>query len=187
MRWLLVAFGLVSAMTALAWLSAEKPRPAGGDGAAQVAATSSRDVGCPANARRANLDFTLKDMYGRDIKLADYKGKVLLVNFWATWCGPCQAEVPGFVDLQAKYKKQGLELVGISINDEAEQLPPFAREFKVNYPLLVGLDRQDVVDAYGVNAAIPVPVLVARDGRMCYKKVGLADLDQIEREIKSLL
>ncbi len=188
-RWVLVALAFVAAMTAIAWLTPSRPgagseRDAGGG---QLEATAQREVGCPANARRANFDFTLKDMYGRDVKLADYRGKVLLINFWATWCGPCQAEIPGFVDLQAKYKKKGLEVLGISINDEAKELPPFAREFNVNYPLLVGLDRDDVLDAYGPIGAIPVTVVVGRDGRMCYKKLGLADADQIEREIKSLL
>jgi peroxiredoxin len=188
-RWLLVALAFVAAMTAIAWLTPGRSTGASGrDGAtAPLQSTAQREVGCPANARRANFDFTLKDMYGRDVKLADYRGKVLLINFWATWCGPCQAEIPAFVDLQAKYKKKGLEVLGISINDEAKELPPFAREFKINYPLLVGLDRDDVLEAYGPIGAIPVTLLVGRDGRMCYAKLGLADADQIEREIKSLL
>ncbi|MGE5357717.1 MAG: TlpA family protein disulfide reductase [Bacteroidales bacterium] len=188
MRWLLVAFSLAAAMIAIAWLPMRSGAGAGAAGGPTAArASAEREAGCPASARRANLGFALKDMYGREVKLADYRGKVLLINFWATWCGPCQAEIPEFVDLQAKYKKQGLEVLGISINDEMEQLPPFAREFKINYPLLVGLDRDDVLDAYGPIGAIPVTLLVGRDGRMCYKKTGLADPDQIEREIKSLL
>ena len=85
------------------------------------------------------------------------------------------------------HKKQGFEIVGISINDEMQQLPPFAREFKINYPLLVGLDRDDVMQAYGPIGAIPVTMIVGRDGKMCYRRLGLADLDQVEREIKSLL
>jgi cytochrome c biogenesis protein CcmG, thiol:disulfide interchange protein DsbE len=186
-RWLLIAVGLVLAMTAIAWLPMRSAGRGAGDEAREAGASGERGAGCPANARPTNLDFTLKDMYGRDVKLADYRGKVLLINFWATWCGPCQAEIPAFVDLQAKYKKQGFEIVGISINDEMHQLPPFAREFRINYPLLVGLDRDDVLDAFGPIGAIPVTMIVGRDGKMCYKKLGLADVDQVEREIKSLL
>ncbi len=187
-RWLLVALAFVAAMTAIAWLTPNRFASDSDRGAATgPEAAAQREVGCPATARRAKLDFSMKDMYGRDVKLADYRGKVLLINFWATWCGPCQAEIPGFVDLQAKYKKRGFEVLGISINDEREQLPPFAREYKINYPLLVGLDRDDVMDAYGPIDAIPVTLVVGRDGRMCYTRKGLADLDQIEREIKSLL
>ncbi len=188
-RWMLIALGLAIAMTAIAWL----PMRSTSDGRAATAnaegqgTTGGRTIGCAANARPAKLDFTLKDMYGRDVKLADFKGKVLLINFWATWCGPCQAEIPAFVDLQNKYKKQGLEVVGISVDDEMKQLEPFAKEFNVNYPLLVGRDRDDVTEAYGPMAGIPVTVLVGRDGRMCYRRLGLADPEQVEREIKSLL
>ncbi len=181
-RWMLIAVGLAIAMTALASLSMHS----GGD-EQPAAAAGDAGAGCPVKARPANLEYTLKDMYGRDVKLADYRGKVVLLNFWATWCGPCQAEIPGFVELQAKYKKQGLEILGVSISDTMEQLPPFAKEFKINYPLLVGQDHDDLMQAYGATTAIPVTVLIARNGSICDRHMGLVDLDQVEREIKSLL
>jgi len=121
------------------------------------------------------------------VKLADYRGKVVLLNFWATWCGPCTAEIPGFVDLQAKYKKQGLEILGVSVSDSREDLQPFASRFKINYPLLVGLDHDDLMETYGAAEAIPVTVLIARTGAICDRHMGLMDLEQVEREIKSLL
>src|SRR5262245_6410724 len=70
---------------------------------------SGASASCPANAKVANLDFTMKDMTGRDVKLTDYKGKVILLDFWATWCGPCKYEIPGFVELQERYGKRGLQ------------------------------------------------------------------------------
>ena len=181
-RWMLLAVGLALAMTAVAALSM---RSAGDPDAATAGATPG--AGCPVKARPANLDFTLKDMYGRDVKLADYRGKVVLLNFWATWCAPCLAEIPGFVDLQAKYKKQGLEILGVSVSDSSEELQPFARRFKINYPLLVGQDHDDLMETYGAAVAIPVTVLIARNGTICDRHLAMVDLEQVEREIKSLL
>jgi thiol-disulfide isomerase/thioredoxin len=101
LRWMLVAVGLAVAMTAVAALSMRSSV-----GVDPAATGAPEGAGCPVKAHPANLAFTLKDMYGRAVKLSDYRGKVVLLNFWATWCGPCQAEIPGFVDLQARYKKR---------------------------------------------------------------------------------
>jgi len=189
-RWMLIALGLAMAMTAVAWLpmrSAGSGDPATATATSQAPAGAQQGAGCPVKPQPAKLDFTLKDMYGRDVKLSDYRGKVLLLNFWATWCGPCQVEIPGFVDLQAKYKKQGFEVLGVSVSDAREQLPPFAREFNINYPLLVGQDHDDLMEAYGATMAIPVTVLIARNGTICDRYMGIVDLEQVEREIKALL
>ncbi len=188
--WLLLAVGLAVAMTALAAVSM---RSAGGIENAAVSAGGEAPAGvqpgagCPVKGKEANLAFTLKDMYGRDVKLADYRGKVVLLNFWATWCGPCLAEIPAFVDLKAKYQKQGFEVLGVSVSDTQAQLPPFAREYKINYPLLVGQDHDDLMDAFGATSAIPVSVLIARNGTICDRHMGIVDLEQVEREIKALL
>lgn len=143
--------------------------------------------GCAANAHKANMDFTLKDMNGKDVRLADLKGKVVLVNFWATWCGPCRVEIPYFVELQEKYRSKGFFVVGISVDDPPEALPPFAKQFKINYPLVVGADREDVQNAFGPIFAVPISVIVGRDGRMCVKHIGPATKEQFESEIASLL
>lgn len=142
---------------------------------------------CPADAKPANLDFTVKDMQGKSVSLSAYKGKVILLDFWATWCPPCKAEIPGFVELQDAYGEKGLQVVGVSVDDPAEKLPPFAEEFKMNYPVLVGLGRDDLQDAYGPMWGIPTTFLISRDGKICRKHSGLVGKERYEQDIKALL
>jgi thiol-disulfide isomerase/thioredoxin len=136
--------------------------------------------------RPAPLHFTLKDMHGADVALASYKGKVIVVNFWATWCGPCKAEIPDLVTLQAKYGDD-LAILGVSVDDTPEQMKPYAAEYKINYPLLVGNGREDVQDAFGPLWGIPVSVIIDREGKIAKKHSGIASREQFEREITPLL
>src|SRR5207247_5298052 len=142
---------------------------------------------CPANAKPANLNFTLKDLNNKDVKLSLFKGKVILLDFWATWCGPCKIEIPWFIEFQNKYKPQGLEVVGVSVDDTIDKLKPYVAQMKMNYLVLQGLDHDDLQDAFGPIFGIPVTVLISRDGRMCTKHTGLSSKDAFEHEIKSLL
>jgi thiol-disulfide isomerase/thioredoxin len=134
----------------------------------------------------ARLDFTLKDMHGVDVHLASFKGKVILINFWATWCGPCKAEIPMLVELQQEYADD-LVVLGLSVDDTAEKLLPYAAEYKMNYPVLVGNGREDVQEAFGPLFGIPVSVIIGRDGLIAKKHSGIATREQFEREIKTLL
>jgi len=134
----------------------------------------------------APLNFTLKDMNGIDVKLASFKGKVIVLNFWATWCGPCRVEIPYLIELQRQYGED-LVVLGVSVDDPAEKLKPYAEEMKINYPLLVGNGRQDFQDAYGPFWGIPVTVFVSRDGLIHRKHSGIASKEQFEHEITSLL
>ena len=134
----------------------------------------------------APLNFTLKDMNGIDVKLASFKGKVIVINFWATWCGPCRVEIPYLIELQRQYGED-LVVLGVSVDDPAEKLKPYAVEMKINYPLLVGNGRQDFQDAYGPFWGIPVTVFVSRDGLIHRKHSGIASKEQFEHEITSLL
>jgi len=139
-----------------------------------------------AAGKPAKLDFTLKDMHGVDVHLESFKGKIILVNFWATWCGPCRAEIPSLVELQEQYKND-LVILGLSVDDTAEKLLPYAAEFKMNYPVLVGNGREDVQEAFGPLFGIPVSVIIGRDGVIAKKHSGIATKEQIEREITPLL
>jgi thiol-disulfide isomerase/thioredoxin len=139
-----------------------------------------------ATGKAAPLTFTLKDMNGVDVQLASFKGKVILLNFWATWCGPCRAEIPALVELQEKYKDD-LVVLGFSVDDPVEKLRPYATEYRINYPVLVGLGREDVQDAFGPLWGIPVSVVIARDGTIAKKHSGIGTKEQFEQEIKSLL
>jgi peroxiredoxin len=182
----LIALVLIAVVTAVTWLPAN---PASWFAARETGepAPASASGACPAGSPMANMNFTLKDMHGHDVKLSDFKGKVVLIDFWATWCRPCRYEIPGFVELQDKYRDKGLEILGVSINDAPEELPPFAREFKMNYKVLVGLDRQDLFEAFGPLMGVPTTVVIGRDGRICGREVGLTSKEEFERVIKGLL
>ena len=150
-------------------------------------ATQEEGAACMANAKPANLNFTVKDLDGKDVSLTSYKGKVILLNFWATWCGPCKAEIPGFVELQEQYGKDGLIVLGYSVDDDAPKARAFAAEYKMNYPVLLGLGREDIQDAYGPIWGIPASFIIGKDGRVCKKHLGIAPKAVFEKEIKALL
>jgi cytochrome c biogenesis protein CcmG/thiol:disulfide interchange protein DsbE len=120
-----------------------------------------------------------------DVKLASFKGKVILLNFWATWCGPCEIEIPWLVELQTAHPDD-LVILGVSTDDRPDELKPFAARLKMNYPVLVGVDRQDMQDAYALGA-LPTSVFVGRDGVIARRHTGILSKEQFEREIKSML
>jgi thiol-disulfide isomerase/thioredoxin len=183
-----LAMGAVALALGLIWVAPGiEPHQ---DDSATPAGSSADYPGEPEDAesagKPAKLDFTLKDMHGVDVHLASFKGKVILLNFWATWCGPCRAEIPSLVELQQEYKDD-LVILGFSVDDTAEKLLPYAAEFKMNYPVLVGNGREDVQEAFGPLFGIPVSVIIGRDGVIAKKHSGIATKEQIEREIKTLL
>ncbi len=134
-----------------------------------------------------SLDFTLKDLNGADVRLADLKGKPLIVNFWATWCGPCLLETPELVELADEYKDRGLNIVGISFDDAPEQMKQFASEFKVSYPLLVGRDREDVFNAFGLRDGLPMSVFIRADGTIARTLEGINTKAWFQEQIEALL
>ena len=177
---------LVVALTLLTMLSQpdgfdpDAPPPAA-DGSATADSEGGAVAGKP-----ANLAFTLKDMNGVDVALASFKGKVVMLNFWATWCAPCRVEIPYLIELQKQYGDD-LVVLGVSVDDTAEKLKPYASEMQINYPLLMAAGRQDFQDAYGPFYGIPVTVFVGRDGLIHKKHSGIASKEQFEHEIKMLL
>ena len=173
----LFAVPLLTGRSAIRTASGVPADPAGGNG-----------KGCPTKAEgAAPLDFTLKDMHGTNVRLTDYKGKVILMNFWATWCGPCKTEIPAFNQLYDQYKDQGLIVLGVSTDDEPEALRAYAETMKMTYPVLVGLSKEEILDAWGPIYAIPTSFFVGRDGSICGKHMGPATKEEFEREIKALL
>ncbi len=142
---------------------------------------------CPADAPAAKFDFTLKDVDDRPVNLADFKGKVLLLDFWATWCGPCKVEIPWFIEFQERYGAQGFQVVGVSVDDKPEQLKPYMAEMKMNYPVLQGLGHDDLMDAFGPILGIPVSTIISRDGKICARHTGLSSKETFEEQIKGLL
>jgi thiol-disulfide isomerase/thioredoxin len=155
----------------------------------QTAASSTGAVpaSCEAKAKTANYAFKVKDVDGTTVNLADYKGKVVMLNFFATWCGPCKYETPMFVQLQEQYRSQGVAFIGVQVEDDPTLLKPFKDEYKVNYPLLVANDRADVQEAFGPIWGLPVTLMITRDGTICKRHMGLASKEQIEKEIRNLL
>jgi len=138
------------------------------------------------SAERANLNFTLKDMNGNEVRLAELKGRPVLINFWATWCGPCKDEIPALIAVAEKYKAQNLAVIGISIDDTPEQLRQYAAEHKVGYPLLIGSGHDDLLEAFDAEFGIPVSWLIRADGTIVVKQPGGQTREWFEAQIKTL-
>jgi cytochrome c biogenesis protein CcmG, thiol:disulfide interchange protein DsbE len=141
--------------------------------------------GSPASAGSMAPEFTLVDLSGRKIDPATYRGRVVLLNFWATWCSPCREETPEFMNLQSKYGSQGLQVIGISLDDDAKPVLDFYRQFKMNYPIVIG--DAGLAKQYGGILGLPVSFLIGCDGRIYSRYGGKADVMQVERELKPLL
>ncbi len=129
--------------------------------------------------------FSLTDITGKPLKLSDYQGKVVVLDFWATWCGPCRIEIPGFIELQKRYAAQGFTMIGISMDDSPGPVVDFYKELQMNYPVAVGNDR--LGELYGGMEGLPTTFLIGRDGRIYAKHVGATDPNVFEEEIKELL
>ena len=181
-RWIVAGAGAL----ALAWtvLTMEMPWVGAGEEAAFAPPPA---AACAADAKPADFNFTLKDADDKPVKLADYKGKVILLDFWATWCGPCKVEIPWFIEFQQKYGAKGFQVLGVSVDDTPDKLKPYVADMKMNYPVLQALTDEKILDAYGPMLGIPVSVVISRDGRICSKHTGLAAKDALENEIKALL
>jgi len=142
---------------------------------------------CDPKAGPARLDFTLTDMNGRDVRLDAFKGTIIVLNFWATWCVPCRGEIPDLVAIQARYHRRGVQVIGVSIDDPPEKMKPFAAELKVNYPLLTALKHEAIVDAYDPIVVAPATFLIGRDGIICTQRLGPVSKDVLQRELDALL
>ncbi len=146
-----------------------------------IAQSSSAVKGKPAP------DFKLKDLDGKTVRLADLRGKAVLLNFWATWCPPCKEEIPWFVDLQKQYGPQGLQIVGVDMDDNPNtaDIARFAADMKINYPVLLHTDA--VADEYGGLEALPTTFYIGRDGTIVSRVFGLVSHADVEENIRAAL
>lgn len=138
-----------------------------------------------ARLRKPAPAFALADSQGALIRLSSYKGKVVLLDFWATWCGGCKIEIPWFMEFANRYKDAGLAVIGVSMDEGGWKLvKPFLEEKKVNYPVVLGDDLMGKL--YGVES-MPMTLLIDRNGKIASSHIGLVDKNVLENEIRTLL
>jgi len=164
------------------------------DAAAMEAAASDDDIATPLNGKTAP-GFTLADLNGNKVSLASYKGRPLVVDFWATWCAPCKVEIPWFEKLHDQYASQGLEILGVSTDDldqddpaklftEKRDIADFVAKMHMNYPVLLGEDA--VEDKWGIDA-MPTTFFIDRSGKIVASTVGLAPREMIDADIRKAI
>ena len=143
-------------------------------------------VAIPAHAADPAPNFSLTTGDGKKVDLSKLKGKVVVVNFWATWCGPCRSEIPGMLEVYDKYKSKGLEIVGISLDrDGWKVVTPYVEKTKMTYPVVLG--NEDLVRAYGGIEAIPTTFIVDKKGNIAEKHIGYMSKDSFEKKVKKVL
>jgi thiol-disulfide isomerase/thioredoxin len=135
---------------------------------------------------KANLAFVVEDMSGNKVDLASFAGKPLVVNLWATWCGPCKIETPQLMALADKYRARGLSIVGLNVDESPETVRAFANELKVNYPMLIGLGQTALLEAVGYQGELPLSLLIKPDGTINEVVLGLHKTPDWERMIEAL-
>jgi thiol-disulfide isomerase/thioredoxin len=130
-------------------------------------------------------DFSLTDINGAKLALADYRGKVVLLDFWATWCGPCRIEIPEFVQMQQKYRDQGFAVLGVAMQDTPDSVSKFYQQFRLNYPVAMG--NSQLAALYGGIFGLPTSFMIGRDGHIYSQHSGTTGPDVFEEEIRQLL
>src|SRR2546426_6776865 len=137
-------------------------------------------------AKTLARDWKLADLNGKIVNFSDFRGHVLILDFWATWCAPCRVEIPHFVELQKQYGAKGLAVIGVSLDEQGlEVVKQFAKRFGVNYPIVIGNEK--VAQAYGGIDGIPTTFVIDRQGRIVGRHIGYDDKAVFEKEIQSLL
>jgi len=185
----IIAVVAVIAATYLADRATRQPRKG------MLSVSSANSAGKPNAAGKPAPELTLKDLGGKDLSLAQYKGKVVLVNFWATWCEPCQVEIPWLIEMQQKYSAQGFTVLGIAMDEEgASVVTPWVNKERfdvngtksqMNYPIVIGNDA--AADKFGGLLGYPTSVLITRDGKVVKRITGIISPEEISKSIESQL
>jgi peroxiredoxin len=149
-----------------------------------VAHNNPSKVYLKADDRTFAPDFVLNNLSGRPVKLSAFRGEVVLLNFWATWCGPCRAEIPSLVDLQDAYSHRGFSVLGVSL-DEGDAVKQFAGAHHMNYPVLIGDNK--IADLFGGLKAVPTTFIIDRRGRIAAVHMGVCEPSEYEADIKAVL
>jgi peroxiredoxin len=145
-----------------------------------IVAGSHADGNASADRPPPAPQFALKDARGRIVRLKDYRGKIVVINFWATWCAPCLAEIPEFVRMRRSYRNQGVQIIGVTYPPvNRSRVRRLAARFRINYPLLFGTRR--IAALYGVSEALPVTIIVGRQGGLEGRIDGVIDLQEIKK------
>ncbi len=130
-------------------------------------------------------DFSLTDLSGQKLALSNYRGRVVLLDFWATWCDPCKQEIPHFVEMQNRYGPQGLQVVGISMDDDEKPVRDFQQQFNMNYPIAIGNTK--LAEQYGGILGLPVTFIIDREGLIHSRHIGQTEASVFDGEVKELL
>ncbi|MCX8057016.1 MAG: TlpA family protein disulfide reductase [Ignavibacteria bacterium] len=139
----------------------------------------------PGTERQSAFDFTLKSIDGKSYKLSDFRNKVVVIDFWATWCAPCRKGIPDLIDIQKNYGKD-VQVIGITVDENPmEVVPPFVKEFKINYLILIGTD--EVYKNYGGINAIPTTFIIDKNGKIVNKHIGLVTKEVLINDIQKAL
>jgi thiol-disulfide isomerase/thioredoxin len=183
----IIAVVAVIAATYLADRATRQPR--------KVLRVTVSDPAANPKAAKPAPEVTLKDIDGKDLSISQYKGKVVLVNFWATWCEPCQVEIPWLIEMQQKYAAQGFTVLGIAMDEEgASVVTPWVQKERfdvngsksqMNYPIVIGNDA--AADKFGGLLGYPTSVLITRDGKIVKRITGLISPEEISKSIESQL
>ena len=169
-RWLLIAGVLTLAAVAVFYSSRRSGR---------------QELSSGAKIHLPAPDFTLPQLNGQPLQLSSYRGKVVLLDFWATWCVPCREEIPHFVELQQKYGAQGLQIIGVSMDDSADPVGPFYQQFHMNYPVVMG--NAQTGELYGGVLGLPIAFLIDRNGHIQAKHIGATKAEVFDKDVTGLL
>lgn len=183
-------FVMILALCALSWVPGCSSLKGGKSAAAQESAKAGAKDSLPVEP-----DVTFTDLKGKSVALSSLKGKVVVINFWATWCEPCQIEIPWMIEFQRKYESRGFTVLGVAMDDEGKSVvEPFVakKQFDVdghsmpmNYPIVLGSD--DLAEKFGGLIGLPTSLVISRDGKLVKRFIGLVNHDTIVKEIEGQL